>query len=297
MKRLYQSILILIVFFSILFNIDRIIQIGSPQTNGLHSFTLILIPFLVIAIMAIPALQRINPIFLIAIGIISYFFTYWLTRDLRPVSPNEFYISFSEIIILSIAIFLTSHLTQEFIKMKRSIENVILPKHGHRIYDDPEMARRIIEHEFIRGRRYNHPITAVIVEPNQNTIHEDSLYQQALIEAQQTLRGQYISNKLTQVIEKETRLTDLVVEWDKQGRFVIVCPETTAESSTKLLERLQNSIKDTLGISISYGIASFPNDARTFDAVLEKAESQLSPQSDLYLQYTENTDKTAVQKV
>lgn len=247
--------------------------------------------------MSVSPLQKTNPFILIGMGFICYLITFWLTRNLTPTLPNELYVSFTEVMFLSIGILLTYRLNQEFIKMRCSIENVILPKHGHRIYEDSEMARRIIEHEFIRGRRYNHPITAVVIEPNQDTIHEDSIYQQALLEIQQTLHGQYLANKLTQVIEKETRLTDLVVEWDKQGRFVIICPETTAESSTRMIERLESAVKDNLGISILYGIASFPNDARTFDAVLEKAEAQLSPQSDLYLQYSENTDKSVVQKV
>jgi len=297
LKRLHQSILILLVFFAFLLNADSLTQMGGLTSTKLHPFIIVIIPLFVLLIMAIPLLQKTKPVILIGMGLVCYLITYWATRSVTPSFPNDFYLSFSEIIILSIAVFLASRLNQEYIKMHYSIESVILPKHGHRTYDDPEMARRIIEHEFIRGRRYNHPITALVIEPNQDTIQEDSIYQQAILEIQQTLHEHYVTNKLTQVIERETRLTDLVVEWDKQGRFVIVCPETTAEASGKLIERLQSAIKDSLGISILYGIASFPNDARTFDAVLEKAESQLSPQSDLYLQYQEHTDKTAVQKV
>ncbi len=297
MKRLYQSILLLVIFFTILFNVDRFIAASGLNTASLHSFSFVFIPLAILLIMAVPPLQKTNPFLLIGMGFIGYLITYWLLRNLTPALPNDLYISFTEVIFLSIGIYLTYRLNQEFLKTRRSIENVILPKHGHRIYEDSEMARRIIEHEFIRGRRYNHPITAVIIEPNQDTIQEDSIYQQALLEIQQTLHGQYLANKLTQVIEKETRLTDLVVEWDKQGRFVIVCPETTAESSTRMVERLENAVKENLGISILYGIASFPNDARTFDAVIEKAEAQLAPRSDLYLQYSENADKPIVQKV
>ena len=77
-------------------------------------------------------------------------------------------------------------------------------------------------------------------------------------------------------MSKQVRLTDLVVETDEDGRFLIVCPETTSENSILFAKRLQTAVKENLGVALAYGIATFPEDARTFEAIVDKAEAKLS---------------------
>jgi len=290
LKQFMRSMLILLIFWAIVFNIEKLAQISDQTVPGIHLFVLILMPIIGILIIFIPFFQRQNLIFSL-LGAFILFLILSVATNTQPFS--NFFLTLIEVILLLAGTYLAHLVANNFLAVQYSIENVILPKHGHRVYDDRDMAKRIIEHEFIRGRRYNHPITAVILEPNQSEMNSTAAIEQVTREIQEAIKGHYYSNKIMQVLENETRLTDLVVEWDKQGRFVIICPETTAESSTKLVDRLQSAVKENLGLSIAYGIASFPNDARTFEAVLEKAEEHLISPDGLLLQYTKSADKAA----
>jgi len=290
LKQFMRSMLILLIFWAIVFNIEKLAQISDQTVPGIHLFVLILMPIIGILIIFIPFFQPQNLIFSL-LGAFILFLILSVATNTQPFS--NFFLTLIEVILLLAGTYLAHLVANNFLAVQYSIENVILPKHGHRVYDDRDMAKRIIEHEFIRGRRYNHPITAVILEPNQSEMNSTAAIEQVTREIQEAIKGHYYSNKIMQVLENETRLTDLVVEWDKQGRFVIICPETTAESSTKLVDRLQSAVKENLGLSIAYGIASFPNDARTFEAVLEKAEEHLISPDGLLLQYTKSADKAA----
>ncbi len=295
MKRIRYLTILFLIYFTILFNLDRISSIGGISYSHLDYFIFLLIPIISIAIIGVPLLRCMKIANLFIFGIIIFLIISITDYTILSHTLGNIYLLFTEFVLYLISIYLCYQYNQNFSDLEKSIENVILPKHGHRVYDDKDMARRIIEHEFIRGRRYNHPISAIVVEPNQHSFEDEAIVKQALQEIQQSLRGHYLLNKLMNILERETRLTDLVVEWDRQGRFVIICPETTADSTSKLIDRLNKAVQEEMGIILSFGIASFPNDARTFDAVLEKAESHLSSPIDLLLQLSELANKKYIQ--
>lgn len=64
--------------------------------------------------------------------------------------------------------------------------------------------------------------------------------------------------------------------------FVIICPETTKDAATMVAERLRHGIQrltdeqgKSLGITVSIGIASFPDDADLPEDVLQRADRAL----------------------
>jgi hypothetical protein len=292
LKPLLNSIYFLIVYLCIFFNLDRFNTPNAEKIFGFHPFIYVLFPILILFFLTVPILRRRNIFLLYGFGCIAYGITFVLSGISLPVQNNNLYSSIIEVFLLLIAIYLVNQFNQHIINQQELVEKVILPRYQYRVYTDRDMARGIIEHEFIRNRRNNHPITAVIFENNPENVKDDTITKQTMQEIQSTLQGQYIANKIMQIIENETRLTDLVVEWEKQKRFVVILPETTVESSTTLINRLQKAVKDNLGISIPYGIASFPNDGLTFNAVLEKAEEHITAPEDLVLLFTENGGKT-----
>jgi len=56
-----------------------------------------------------------------------------------------------------------------------------------------------------------------------------------------------------------------------------LCPETNAASSEILRQRIQTAVKSSLGVSLTIGVASFPDDALTFEELLHKASAKLLP--------------------
>jgi GGDEF domain-containing protein len=96
-------------------------------------------------------------------------------------------------------------------------------------------------------------------------------------EIQTNLARRYAMGKISDVISSTARRPDLVMKHNQLDRFILLCPETTIASSEILRERIQSEVKTSLGVSISIGVASFPDDALTFDELLRKASARIAP--------------------
>jgi hypothetical protein len=121
-----------------------------------------------------------------------------------------------------------------------------------------EEAIEDIKYEIIRARRYDHPISILIIQA-----FSSSLGANGNIIVANTLRNAF-------------RRTERLYVMDKFGRFLIFCPETTMSSMEMLVNRIQILTQRELGIHTSYGMASFPDQELTFEGLVARAEKNLS---------------------
>ena len=273
MQRSLNTIVGLIVYLAIFFNLGRII-VGDQNLVDIQAFVYILATIAVISIIIIPLLRHQEaPILLVSWGLIYVLCKIFIFRDPPLLGGRFTYLSVTELTLVLISVFLAHLFAQNMAKLENLLETALFPKLDRRIYS-METAGKIIEYEFIRGRRYNHPISAMVVEPDPGASEWPDAAD--LDQVVRDFKKRYLIAKMAKVVSKQARLTDLVVETDEEGRFIIVCPETTSDNSVLFAKRLQAAIKENLGVSLAYGIATFPEDARTFEAILDKAESKLS---------------------
>ena len=284
MKTFMRSYNAIIIFLILIYSFSLFIEINIKSTKCSFCLLFFLLPTYLLLVLFIPFLHKQQKReWLFVIGGILYLLVKFLIFEREINSTTFYYTIFIELVILLIGIGLAFHAAESSLRLQKSIDHIILPKLGHRVYDDMHLAKRIVEHEFIRGRRYSHPITTIVVDPAMNPIEAEEKIDEAFQEVKESIKGNYITQKIAQIIEDETRLTDIVIEWDQQGRLVVVCPETTAETSQVLIDRIQTAVSKQMGILLNYGVASFPNDAHTFDALLEKAESEVGKKPGLIL--------------
>jgi GGDEF domain-containing protein len=76
-------------------------------------------------------------------------------------------------------------------------------------------------------------------------------------------------------VDEHIRQTDIVFR-DSYNRFVVLCPETALQNSQNLAERIADSIYKKTGIQVSWAVATFPDDALSFDDLLDVANSKLT---------------------
>ncbi len=79
------------------------------------------------------------------------------------------------------------------------------------------------------------------------------------------------------VLAGETRGGDLTVRWRVGDEFVVALPETTREAAVLAAERIRAAIAGEVAAlpiqaTVSIGLASFPEDGRTAEALLARAE-------------------------
>jgi GGDEF domain-containing protein len=91
---------------------------------------------------------------------------------------------------------------------------------------------------------------------------------------QHDLLNRFTSARVGQIIDDRIRQTDLVLR-DRRGRFIILCPETDLENASSLAQRIAQAVKDRTSLHVLWGAAAFPEEALTFDDLLQKARERL----------------------
>ncbi len=92
---------------------------------------------------------------------------------------------------------------------------------------------------------------------------------------QHDLLSRFTSARVGQIIDDRIRQTDLVLR-DYKGRFIVLCPETELASASLLAKRISQAIKERTSLRVLWGIAAFPEEALTFDDLLQKARERLT---------------------
>jgi GGDEF domain-containing protein len=114
----------------------------------------------------------------------------------------------------------------------------------------------------------------MIIEPTQYSLHED--LERIVRENQKKSSRKYLAARLAEIITQQARRTDMVMTKNWDGRFIILCPENNSDGTSILAQRIQTDVKANLGVSIQYGIATFPGDALTLDELLRRAETNMT---------------------
>jgi GGDEF domain-containing protein len=93
------------------------------------------------------------------------------------------------------------------------------------------------------------------------------------------MMARYVITSLARIISKQLRRTDMVLDQHERGRFIIISPDTSASSSETLAQRIKSAAAEQLGVTVSCGVASFPDEALTFEELVHQAETGLQPES------------------
>lgn len=182
----------------------------------------------------------------------------------------EFGVVVLEFILLELCVWFAHRLATQIGQAESIMDTLALgafPSRAHTIDQEHQQIKK----EFARSRRYDRPLSLVVIEPEPEDAHAAT---ELLRNLQDDLLHRFRSARVGQVIDEYTRQTDLILK-DHRGRFVILCPETDHTIVALLAERLGKNVKERTGLNIRFGVASFPEDALSFDDLVEKAHDRL----------------------
>jgi GGDEF domain-containing protein len=139
---------------------------------------------------------------------------------------------------------------------------------------DIKSAQDAINGELTRSRRYHHalPILAIRLQKSGNTSpsHQELLGNDIM--------ERFAIAKIGQILSDLSRNTDIIVR-DRDGLFIIICPETSFENLPILAERIAETVHRNLATTIKWGSALFPDEALTFEELLQKARDRIDTPS------------------
>ena len=130
---------------------------------------------------------------------------------------------------------------------------------------DERLLDRLAIHEMTRARRYEHPLTLLLVD----------IDGWSMLATERGKRGAF-----DQVSVLAVRIRRLLRDVDAiglhgDGQLAILLPETPLDGALVVAGRIEQAARDDVGVSVRVGAAVFPEDAVSVDGLLHEAEAAL----------------------
>jgi len=268
-----RTILGLFAYLAVIYNLDKLgIQAGVSLT--LYPVLYVVMTMAILLVIAFSAQVKIPLVGCICAWSAVYLIGRWV---LYPASRfwvgMNIYQTVTEMTLLAVAVALAYHLAIQLHQIEELGSLFSLPTSVRQVRT-LHSAIEDIKVEFVRSRRYNHPLSLMVIEPSQFTLKED--LNRIIRENQKKVSRRYLAARLAEIIIHQARRTDMIMTKDWDGHFIILCPENNTDGTSTLAQRIQADVKNSLGVSIQYGIAAFPSDALTWEELVRRAETNMA---------------------
>ncbi len=131
----------------------------------------------------------------------------------------------------------------------------------------------VLQAELLRALRHKRPMGVLMVDVDFFKKVNDTLGHPA---------GDELLRRLAEVLSRDLRQTDLIARYGGE-EFAVVLPETTKAEAIQVAERMRGAVEAKLNgteqwkqtITVSIGVATFPEDGTTGEALLEAADQAM----------------------
>ncbi len=272
MTKIRTWIIIVILFLSVVFNLDQAC-LNSFASKGIFNISLYMLVFFgVILPLLFPALGSL-PIFIVP-TILST--VYILLQYIVPFPPllSDTRFAFSTILGIFILIasgilgmLLARALRQTQLSIKSDQSNISSPE------SSIALEQKNLKDEFLRTRQNNRPIALIILQPELQLLITTRASNPNAGTTQ--IQPALVYKAIKEAIAKKARISDIAIGHAYKGRFLLSCPDTNKAGAITLMTRLKSTLNDQLGIDIRGGIAIYPDDSLVFEELQQIAEDRL----------------------
>lgn len=268
MINLKNSIVFLFFYLLVLFGVAQVNYVEQNIVNFEPVF-FVLIAMAVVMGLYLPSISNISIYLYLVFWTIVYvlvWFFYWRFMT----HPSNVQVLGLQFILVTISAGLAFDVGRQLEAMNTLFEGLSITTYPNRTLDIQKAEDRISA-ELMRSRRYHHPLSLLIVELEKNKYQQKGEHLEGL---QKDLLQRFALARVGQIISERARETDLILR-DRSGRFVLLCPDTNGKNSTVFGERIRKAVVENMGIDVSWSFASFPDEALTFEELIEYAEQRL----------------------
>lgn len=284
MTQLRQSLILTAGYFAFIFSLGRFSFLGQG-TIQLHSYFYLLILGAFLTALAAPFLRKLSVYVWVCAWLGAYLLIRGLTFQADPLGSQSLYLTLIEAGLLAIGVILMRDLDQQLFDYENALAEIGLPKVSQKVYAWDEAAD-LVKTEFIRSRRYNHPISLMVIEPTAASLKTQ--LSRSTRDIQRIMMDRFMHTSLARLAAAEARRTDLVIEMEADQRILVLFPETEPRGLAIFAERIRHMAQEELGLALNFGVASFPTDALTFEDLQQKAIfNLLDPKKMAYAEITQ----------
>src|SRR5262249_145069 len=125
--------------------------------------------------------------------------------------------------------------------------------------------------EVRRARRYERPLSLLAISAS--GAQPAAALQRFVDDARAESLGRYVSGKLAMLLDEETAGSTVIA--DRGEHYLLLLPESSRQEAEQVAKGMERAAEERHGMSVRFGIASFPHQEITFDKLLETAEAEL----------------------
>jgi GGDEF domain-containing protein/membrane protein implicated in regulation of membrane protease activity len=265
----------LIVWLFLFYNIERL----SDPIN-LSSVAYTFVPLMAVLTILAPRLRKVPLGVLLVIPIpIFLVFKAWVGR---PIWGTAIPLTVTEICVIALTTILARWVSSGLSEFESAIAHITIGRVG-KLPEPFSTGQGEMYREVRRARHHQRPLMlmAIGVEEESVQVALDRMVQ----EVQRAMMKQYVLSGVSKILCDE--LADYNIIAQRNDHFLALLPEVTPAKLTDLIERLHKTVSERVGVTLQIGTASFPEDAMTFESLMEKAvremdaepEPGISPQS------------------
>lgn len=268
MSNLKNSIAFLLFYLILVLGVAQVNYIEQNILNFEPVF-FVLIALAVLSGLYLPSVSRLSIYAYLLFWAVVYGLVWWFYWRIQE-HPSNVQIIGIQFILVMISAGLAFDVGQHLRAINTLFEGLSVTTYPNRTLEIQKAEDRISA-ELTRSRRYHHPLSLLIVEL------EKSRYKykrENLDGLQKDLLQRFAIARIGQIINDGARETDLILH-DRAGRFVLLCPETNFERSVIFGERIRKAVAESMDTEVVWSSASFPDEALTFEELVERAEQRL----------------------
>ncbi len=273
MKRLRVLVAILIAWLFLFYNIERLSK-PIDITDVAYTF----VPAIVITIVIAPNLRQVPLWVNVLVPIPTFLMLKVLTK--HGVWGPSLSLTVTEVCAIVLTVFLARWMSAAIAEFEGAVAHITMGQPSQ----SPEpfsIGQGEIYRQVRRARDHQRPLAlmALRVEEESIQVALDRMVQ----EAQQAMMKQYVTSSVSKTLCEE--LEDYNIIARRNDQFLVLLPEVTPGELPALTRRLCKAISEQVGVTLRVGTASLPENALTFEGLVEKAtekmdaEPKLSPQS------------------
>jgi hypothetical protein len=125
--------------------------------------------------------------------------------------------------------------------------------------------------EIRRARRYARPATLLAISATASS--QKLSLNRFVKEAQDEIVKRYVDGRVARTLKEELPDCDVIAQ--RNDHFIILLPEIDRQELDGILNRLHTAAKEKLSLEFIIDSSSFPDEAITFESLLERAENDM----------------------
>lgn len=263
MKHLRYWVAAICVWFFFLYNVERL---GHPINiaSFVYPFTLIC----AVAIILLPRLHHI-PVYWLFLPTLPVFFLLKVGLGYQ-IGGRNLPITVTEICAIALSVILSSQIAWRLESLREAV-SMLTTAHLEKGTYPFSVGQGRIYREIRRARRYQRPASLLAISATCESM--EASVNRFIQEAQREIIQKYIAARVAHLLVEELQDSDVITQLN--DHFVTLLPETGRETVAEVVKRLETAAQEKLGLKFQIGVSTFPDEAVTFESLLEQAETKM----------------------